>query len=495
MTMPKAALIGIAAFLLGTVLPTLLIWNPAGWVWADHWVGRTHEALGSSAISSAEATVWTCAMHPHIVRKEPGNCPLCNMRLTRVRLPSETGGSTTPSEAEREPHTGEPGPGKTERKVLHWRAPMNPNYISDKPGKSPMGMDLVPVYADQQASPSGIRVNPNFLQNFAVRTAVAKRGTIPIEIRTVGTLSHNEASIVSVNTKFEGWIEKAYVHNIGEHITQGDVLLDVYSPELVAAQREYLAALDYVERLDGSAYPEAVERARSLLEAAGQRLRYWDVADDRIRRLEETRQAGRTVPVLAPASGFVVAKMGDSLEGMRLTPGMTVLKLAGHEKLWAEVELYEHDLPHVREGMSARVEVPAFPGRAWRGRVALFDSAVDPRTRTLKAFVEIDNKDGKLRPMMYADVLIRPPAVRGAVTVPQEAVLHSGERAVVVVQKARGVFEPREVTLGPEGGGSQEIRRGLKAGEVVVTSSQFLIDSESNLKAAISQLLGDRPEM
>ena len=492
MTRSKTTVIGIGAFLLGAVLPVLVIWNPAGWIWADHLVGRTHgEVVGSFDGSRAETSLWTCAMHPHIVREEPGNCPICSMRLTHIRNPLAA--SSAPP---REPQTGQPDATglKAERKVQYWRAPMDPNYTSDKPGKSPMGMDLVPVYEDAQVAAGGVHVDPNFLQNFAVRTAVAERGAIPIEIRTVGTLSHNEAGVVSVNTKFEGWIEKAYVHNIGEHITQGDVLLDVYSPELVAAQREYLAALDYVGRLSGSAYPEAVERARSLLEAARERLRYWDVTEDRIRRLEETRQAGRTVPVFAPTSGFIVAKMGDSLEGMRLTPGMTVLKLAGHARLWAEVELYEDDLRYVREGMGARIEVRSFPGRVWRGRVVLFDTAVDPKTRTLKAFVEIDNKDGKLRPMMYADVLFRPPAVSGAVKVPQEAVLHSGARAVVVVQKARGVFEPREVTLGPEGGGYQEIRSGLKAGEVIVTSSQFLIDSESNLKAAISQLLGDRPE-
>ena len=480
-TQSKLLLVALCAFLLGTAVPALLIWNPAGWHWAEGIVGRGRpEPPPSSGTAGAPAQLWTCAMHPHIVREEPGNCPLCNMRMTPVK---DT--SVSPSRAGTMP--------SGERKIGYWRAPMDPNYVSEQPGKSPMGMDLIPVYEDEAGVGGGVRVDPNFLQNFAVRTVLVERGSIPMEIRTVGTLAHNEESIVSVNTKFAGWVEKAYYHNIGESVKRGDVLFEVYSPELVTTQREYLAALDYVDRLSGSAYPEAVERARSLLEASRERLRYWDISEEQIRQLEESRQASRTVKVFSPATGLIVGKMGDSLEGMRLTPGMTVLKLGSHSKLWAKVELYENDVRYVHKGTPVRVEVGAFPGRSWRGRVVLFAGALDPRTRTLTAYVEIDNSDMKLRPNMFADVVIRPPAVRGAVKAPREAILHSGERAVVIVEKSKGVFEPREVELGPEGGGYQEVRRGLEAGERVVTSSQFLIDSESNLKAAISQLLGSRP--
>ena len=487
-TQSKLLFVTLFAFLLGTAGPALLIWNPAGWDWADEIVGRGHAEHSMSAAPSsspsmgvpgAVAQLWTCGMHPHVVSEKPGNCPVCGMRMTPVKdtSVSSAGAGGTPS---------------GERKILYWRAPMNPSYTSDKPGKSPMGMDLVPVYEDKASVEAGVRVDPNFLQNFGVRTALVERGAIPIEIRTLGTLVHNEESLVSVSTKFAGWIEKAYFNNVGEHVMRGDVLFDVYSPELVTTQQEYLAALDYVDRLSGSAYPEAVERARSLLEATRDRLQYWDISEEQIRQLDQSRQTSRTVKVFSPASGLIVGKMGNSLEGMRLTPGMVVLKLGSHSKLWAKIELYENDVRYVREGTPVRVEVSAFPGRSWRGKVVLFDGAVDPRTRTLAAYVEIDNSDMKLRPNMFADVVIRPVAVRGAVKVPQQAILHSGERAVVIVEKAKGVFEPREVELGTEGGGFQEVRRGLKAGERIVTSSQFLIDSESNLKAAISQLLGSR---
>jgi RND family efflux transporter MFP subunit len=384
-----------------------------------------------------------------------------------------------------------------EREILYWVAPMDPNFRRDKPGKSPMGMDLIPVYEDEagggSGSSSGVRVDRGFLQNFAVRTAVVERGTIPLDIRTIGILQHNEQNVISINTKIEGWIEKSHYNTVGEYIEKGALLFEIYSPQLVTTQQEYLAAIEYVRRLSsGAAYPEAVERAESLLKSARERLRYWDITDEQIDLLRDRGKPLRTLPFYSPASGYIVGKGGESLEGMRLTPGMTVLKLADHSKLWAEVELYEDQLRHIRKGTRVLVEVDSFPGRRWAGRVVLFDSKVDQKTRTLRAYVEVDNKDLKLVPGMYATVNVTTPAVSGAVKVPSQAVLHSGERSIVIVQAGRGVFEPREVQLGAAGDGEQEVRSGLEPGEVIVTSSQFLIDSESNLKAAIQQMLGER---
>ena len=384
-----------------------------------------------------------------------------------------------------------------ERRILHWRAPMDPSYRSDRPGKSPMGMDLVPVYADDAVgadAPEGVRVSTGFLQNFAVRTADAVRGAMPVVIRTVGVLAHNEEKLVSVNTKFHGWIEHARVNNVGELVEAGEVLFDIYSPELVTTQREYLAAMEYAERLrDAGAYAEAIDRARSLRDAARERLRYWDVTEAQIRALEESGEASRTVRFLAPAAGFIVEKMGDSLEGMQLAPGMTVLKIADHSTLWAQAEFYEEDLRHVREGSPVSIEVDAFPGRHWSGTILFFRSAVNPETRALTAFVEVANQDLALRPMMYVDVMVEREADRDAVLVPAESVLHTGQRAVVIVERPGRLFEGREVQLGRTAGGRQEITSGLAAGERVVVSSQFLIDSESNLRAAISQLSRGEP--
>jgi Cu(I)/Ag(I) efflux system membrane fusion protein/cobalt-zinc-cadmium efflux system membrane fusion protein len=478
----------LLAFLLGAAAPALVIWNPGGWEWADRFAGRDHAGHVPASEASEGKQLWTCGMHPQVVQDKPGNCPICGMRLVPVK--DSTGMGTAGMAADESAPSGSE---KAERKIRYWRAPMDPNYISDKPGKSPMGMDLIPVYEDERALQGGVRVDPSFLQNFAVRTEVVERGSIPIEIRTVGILAHNPDALYSVNTKFAGWIEKSYFNNVGQHVHRGDLLLEIYSPELVTTQREYLAAIQYLERLsEAQAYPDAVERARALVESARERLRYWDVSDEQIQELEETRQPQRTIRIHSPASGVLAEKISQSLEGMKVEPGMALYHLADHARLWVEVELYEHQIRHLREGMTVRVEVEAFPGRVWRGRVVRFSPTVNPQTRTLRAFVEVDNKDQKLRPEMYANILIQPAAVSGAVKVPEQAILHSGTRNVVVVQKAAGLFEPREVELGSAGGGFQEVLRGLEAGETIVTSSQFLIDSESNLKAAIQQLLGDR---
>ena len=418
-----------------------------------------------------------------------------------------------------QPDAAEAGDG---RRILYWRAPMDPNYISDQPGKSPMGMDLVPVYEDEvpgdadmadmagegaagethegmggtpgdpQAAPGGsIRVSRAFLQNFAVRTAEVRRGTLPISIRTVGILAHNEERVVSVQTKYEGWIERARVNNVGETVTNGDVLFEIYSPELVTTQRDFLGAMEYVRRLrEGGAYAEAVVRAQSLLEAARERLLYWDMTEDQVDALAESQTVDRTVRVFAPASGFVVEKMGDSMEGMKLSPGMTVLKIADHSTLWAETEFYEDDLRHVREGQRAVIEADAFPGREWSGRILFFRPAVNAHTRTLTAFVEVANPDLLLRPRMYVNVSVVAGIANDVVIVPAEAILRSGTRAVAIVSSGGGVFEPREVVLGTESTGMQEVVAGLAEGETIVVSSQFLIDSDANLRAAISQLLG-----
>ena len=469
----KTFLLSIAfAFLVGASLSAVIVWKSGRW----QRVSSVSSAAGGGeehADHSEGTQLWTCGMHPQVIQDEPGNCPICGMALVPVKDTAATA-----------------APEKKDRKIKYWRAPMDPTYISDKPGKSPMGMDLVPVYEDEVASPGGIRVDANFLQNFAVRTAVAETGSIPVDIRTVGTLAYNEKNIVSVNTKFEGWIEKAKVNYVGEPVRRGEVLFEVYSPQLVTTQEEYLAALDYVEKLSSGAYPDAVERAKSLLKAAEERLHYWDISEDQINALRQDMKITRTLKIVSPASGILTEKMGDSLEGTKVMPGMNVYKIADLSTVWAQIEVYEYQIRQLRLNQKALITVDAFPGRQWTGRIAYIDPTVNPQTRTLKAYVEIANPRRQLRPQMYANVVIPVPAASGVVRVPEEAVLHSGERNVVIVQKEEGLFEPREVQLGATGGGYQEVRSGLRAGEVVVTSSQFLIDSESNLKEAISQMLG-----
>lgn len=420
----------------------VVTWNPFARAPVDDLRGPGR--AGRSRESGADTRLHTCSMHPQVIHEGPGSCPICRMDLVPL---------------DREPDPPAAGSGRGE----------------------PAG------------APPGVAVSQGFLQSFGVRTAEVERGSLPIEIRTVGFLAHNEERVFSVNTKFGGWIERAHVNNVGEQVAAGDVLFEIYSPEMVTTQQEYLFAMEYVERLRAQeAYAEAVDRAESLLEAARERLRYWDMTPKQIDVLAATREASRTITFASPASGFIVEKMGDSLEGMRLDPGMTVLKVADHSVLWAEVEFYEHDVRHLREGQRVSVTVDAFPERRWDGAVLFFRPAMNADTRTLTAFVEVDNADLRLRPRMFANIEVRVPGVDGALIVPAEAVLHSGARAVVIVAEGGGRFAPREVRLGVAGAGRQQVVDGLAAGERIVTSSQFLIDSESNLRAAIDQLLGER---
>lgn len=432
----------LALLLLGAAVPVALLWNPGHWSWADALTARLR-----------------------------------------------SGSTATP--AQNHPATGPAGTPK-ERKIKYWRSSMNPTEISSQPGKDSMGMDLVPVYEDEQAQETGIRVDPSFLQNFAVRTVKAETGSIPVDIRTVGLLNYNEKELTSINTKFEGWIEKAYVNYIGEPVRKGQVLFEIYSPQLVTTQQDYLSALEYVQKLESRADADAVARARSLLAATRERLHYWDVTESQIDALRQSDKITRTLKVFSPVAGVVVAKMSDSLGGVKLAAGMNVYKIADLSTIWASVEVYEDQIRYIQPGIMADITVDAFPNRHWSGKVIYLDPSVSQQTRTLNAYVQIPNQDQKLRPQMYANVEVRLPAAAGVVKVPEEAVLHSGEKSVVIVEKVKGLFEPREVELGALGDGYREIRKGIHSGETVVTSSQFLIDSESNLKEAIQTMLAER---
>jgi RND family efflux transporter MFP subunit len=424
----------ILAFLVGAALPTVLIWNPGQWKWAEGITAGLADHTTAGA-ESEEKQLWTCGMHPQVIQDHPGTCPICGMNLTPLKRESA----------------------------------------------SPAGTSEV----------KGVHVDPNFIQNFAVRVGEVQKGSIPIDIRTIGTIDYDQKSIVSVNTKFEGWIEKANVNYVGESVKRGDVLFEIYSPSLVTTQREYLAAMDYVEKLREKGDPNAVARAESLLEATRERLRYWDVTEAQIEELKSRKTPMRTLTILSPASGIVIEKMGDSLEGMKLAPGMNVFKIADLSNVWAGIEIFEHQIQYLRLGQKAVITLEAFPGRSWNGKVIYMNPSVNQKTRTLTAYVEIENSDRRLRPEMYVDVEIRVPAVSNVVRIPSEAILHTGERDVVVVKKEKGYFEPREVTLGAEGDGYAEVSRGLQPGEKIVLSSQFLIDSESNLKEAIDKMLAE----
>lgn len=434
----------IAGLLSVAVLATTVgVWDPMGWV--------------SGPADEADAQLYTCPMHPHVLQHGPGTCPQCRMDLVPVNPDPPADGTDQPSG-----HTA---------------------------GETP---EEHAAHSEAALSQLSVQVDPAFLQNFGVRTAQVEEGSLDLEIRTVGYIAHDDEAVFSVNTKFGGWIEEAHVATVGERVQEGDLLFEIYSPELVTAQWEYISAIEYVERLrERGAHADAVRQAESLMSAARERLRSWDITPRQIEALERTREPSRTVEFVSPVSGFLVDKTGDSLEGLRLSPGMTVLKFANHHTLWVEVEFHENDVRHLREGQRVAVTIDAFPERRWDGTILFFRPAMNQATRTLTAFVKVDNQDLQLRPKMFANVVALVPAPDTTVLAPSDAVLHTGGRSVVIVAEGEGRFAPRPVRLGLSAGGRQQILEGLSAGETIVTTSQFLFDSESNLRAAIARLTAE----
>ena len=392
--------------------------------------------------------------------------------------------------------TGTPAaePAGGERRILYWRAPMDPAFTSDRPGKSPMGMDLVPVYADETEPlpPGAVRIDPAFAQSIGVRAEPIRRRDIAQTIRTVGTLAHNDRQIAWVNTKYDGWIENVAVNYLGETVEHGQVLFDIYSPQLVTTQTEYLQAVDYAARLDASAYPAIAARARSLVESSRARLGFWDITADQIATLERERTPRRTLSVVSPVTGVVVEKMDQALDGMYVTAGMNLYKMADLTTIWVDVEIFEHQVEAMRVGRRAEVELPYLPGRPYTGFVRYLYPHFNERTRTMTVSIELENPDLTLRAGMYANVTFDVPVARDALAVPEEAVIRSGVRDLVVLERAPGTFQVVPVTLGVRGDGVWQVLDGVAAGDTVVVSAQFLIDSESNLTQALRTLDGGR---
>jgi Cu(I)/Ag(I) efflux system membrane fusion protein/cobalt-zinc-cadmium efflux system membrane fusion protein len=380
---------------------------------------------------------------------------------------------------------------KTGKKIKYWVAPMDPTYIRDEPGKSPMGMDLVPVYEEEggeKEPTSTIRIDPVTLQNMGVRTAFVQKKPLVKYIRTFGNIRTDETKLYEINTKFAGWIEKLYVESKGEVVRQGQPLFDIYSPELVSAQEEYLLALRQHENLSSSAYPSIREGAERLLQASRTRLLYWDLTEKQIREIERTGKTRKTVTIHSPASGVVVIR--KATEGRYFKPGKRMYKIADLSTVWVDVEIYEYDLPWISEGMTAEMELPYTPGKSFHGKVLYIYPYLNPQTRTAKLRLEFPNPNYELKLDMYANVYLKSTLAQDSVVIPQESVIRSGVRNLVFVSQGKGRFEPREVQLGMEGNDNQyQVLKGLREGEEIVISAQFMLDSESRLREAIEKML------
>jgi Cu(I)/Ag(I) efflux system membrane fusion protein len=377
--------------------------------------------------------------------------------------------------------------GKDERKIKYWVAPMDPTYIRNKPGKSPMGMDLVPVYEDEEPTAEGeVRIDPVTIQNIGVKTTKVTKGPLTAELRTVGRVTYNEEKVEHVHTKISGWVEQLFVNTTGQEVHKGERLLTIYSPDLVATQEEYLQALRYARQTEGSKFKDISNGGRALIDATKRRLLLMDIRPGQIEALEKRGEVQNAMVLYSPTNGIVVDK--KVVAGMRVTPGTELYALADLSNVWIIGSIYEYELPFVKNGQEAEVTLPYEPGVVYKGRISFIYPYLSAATRTVQVRIDFPNPGLKLKPDMYVDVCIKSRLANDVLLVPTDAVIRTGTRNIVITTLGGGKFLPKEVEIGPEGQGMVQIKSGLREGEVVVTSGQFLIDSESNLKQAVTRM-------
>ena len=359
-----------------------------------------------------------------------------------------------------------------EKEILYWVAPMDPNYRREKSGKSPMGMDLIPYYAGEDTSGSTVTITPTVVQNLGVRTAKAELTRLWRGIDTVGYVGYDESKVSHIHLRTEGWIEKLAVKSEGERVKKGDFLFDVYSPKLVNAQEELVTALTMGNK--------------GLVRATKERLSALGISTGQINRLEKNRKVKQRISIYAPQDG-VVSEL-PVREGMFVKPSMKVMTLGDLSSVWLLAEVFERQSQWVEDGQSAEVSLSYIPGKTWQGKVEYIYPSLDPKTRTLKVRLRFDNPGERLKPNMYANVKIFGGAKENTIVIPIEGLIRTGRNERVIIALGEGKFEAREVKVGVESGNYVEIINGDNDGEKIVTSGQFLIDSEASMRASLTRM-------
>jgi len=435
--------------------------------------GRAAPAAGPA---TGTAKYYTCEKHGHI-HEGPGTCPVCGEPLKPVEV--------MPTRETKE-----------ERKIKYWRSPMDPTFVSKEPGKDNMGMDLVPVYEGEAEAKAGvIPVEPEVVLEMGIRTAKLEHGELRRRIRTVGNVDYNEEFLGTVTTKLDGWVDHLYVDTTGQKVDLGDPLFDIYSKELDAAQVAFLDSLKD-PRLT-SADVSAAERARAaaLLESARQRLEYWEIPKDQIDEIAKEDHVRHTVTIRSRFRGIVTHK--NAVEGRYFKAGEPLFEIADLATVWVYARIYEYERPWVKEGQEATIALSYVPGQVYRGRVEYIYPYLNEKTRDITVRLRFDNPDGALLPGMYADVTMDCSLGTHALLVPESAVLDTGVRKIVFVALGGGRFEARDVRVGVHAAdGMWEVLDGLRTGEEVVVSGQFMLDAESKVREAIRKFLeaGQHPE-
>jgi Cu(I)/Ag(I) efflux system membrane fusion protein/cobalt-zinc-cadmium efflux system membrane fusion protein len=370
---------------------------------------------------------------------------------------------------------------ETGKKIKYWVAPMNPTYIRDEPGKSPMGMDLVPVYEEEgedKEPASVIRIDPVTMQNMGVRLGRVKRKQLVKTIRAYGNIAYDERRVKVVSAWIGGRIDKLYVDFTGVDVRKGDPLTEIYSPELVSTQQELILALETRGRIWSLGNQEALRMATDLVEATKQRLLLWGITEEQIDEIERTRKVRKRMTIHAPIGGTVIDK--QAFEGQYVKEGDRLYKIADLSMVWVLADVYEYELPWVRQGMPAEMGLSYIPGKRFKGKVLHVYPYLEEKTRTARLRLEFENPGYQLKPGMYADIYLRPRIAADSLVIPQEALIDSGVRKVVFVSLGKGKFQPREVEIGIEGNENEfQVLKGLKEGEEIVVSAQFMLDSES----------------
>jgi len=455
----------------------------ATWVLASSAAQSSHDhAARASAPGKRKILYWYDSMNPAFYSDKPGKAP--------------DGMDLVPKYAEEEdapqnhagPTAGRQDAVLAEKRILYWYDGMNPAFRSDKPGKTPDGMDLVPKYADAKESggdrpPGSVKISSTKQQLIGVRTDTVKREPLKRTIRAVAQVQIDETKIARIHVKIAGWVEKVHVDFIGKLVQKGQPLFSLYSPDLVATQQEYLIARRAEKDLASAPFEEVSKGAETLLQAARQRLRLWDMNDDQIRRLDETGEVSRTTTMYSPIDGFVLKR--EVFERTYITPETELYEIADFSTVWVNAEVYEYEVAYVKTGQSAQMTLSYFPGKTYTGNIVYIYPTVDPMTRTVKVRLEFPNPRFDLKPDMFADVQLNI-GYGTQMVVPQEAVLDSGSEQIVFVAMGDGYFEPRRVQLGPRFEDRVVVLSGLKVGETIVTSGNFIIDSESRLKDAMA---------
>ena len=452
------------------------------------------EVQPPAAPAQEKVLYWYDPMKPEVHFKHPGKSPFMDMQL-EAKYAEEARPPAAPAQ----------------KKVLYWYDPMKPEVHFNHPGKSPfMDMELEPKYAEEALSGGSSSLPPGFSvvkiplerrQEIGVTTAKAEKKAVSGAIETNGVVAEDEGRVHAINAKFSGYIEKLLVDRTGQEVRKGQALLSVYSPDLVATERELLLAVENARRLKDSSSAEAQRDAESLLAATRERLRLWDIPSSEIDRIESTGKVSKELVLPSPVSGVVLKK--EALSGMAITPGMELYTVADLSTVWVLADVYQSEMAMTAQANAATVSASFLPAETFRGKIDFVYPTLSEETRTVKVRIVIPNPKASLKPGMFVHVSLSGRG-REALTIPRSALIQTGERQIVFVEQSAGIFAPREIKAGVAGKDSVEVLSGLSEGEMVVTSANFLIDSESRIGALGSvpegsagqpaQSLGKKPE-